>query len=344
MLDIYTGAALTFMIAVGYQTGLFEAAAVGPATSAELAERAGLQERYVREWLGAMTTGGIMAYDPVSQTYALPPEHAPYLTGHTIRNAAPQSRMYPLLAATLPDLLECFRRGGGVPYSRFRPGFTQVMDDSWRRIYDDQLIRGFLPAAPDLPGRLQLGIRVADFGCGTGHALNLMAKEYPASTFVGYDLAEDAIAAAGEEASAMGLSNVRFEVQDAATLPVDTRFELILAFDSIHDQARPEIVLWAIAEALAPDGIFFMVEHRSSNDLADNLHNPFAPMYYSVSTLHCLTVSLAEGGAGLGAMWGEQDACRMLAGAGFRDVEVVPSPRPQNVIFVCRKQPPATPM
>jgi SAM-dependent methyltransferase len=337
LLEIYTGAALSSMIAIGYQTGLFEAAAAGPATSVGLAERAQLEERYVREWLGAMASGGIMIYDRATERYALPPEHAPFLTGHTIHNAAPQSQMLALAATILPDLIACFRQGGGVPYSRFRPAFTQVMDDNWRRIYDDRLIDGFLPAARGLPERLQTGIRVSDVGCGTGHALNLMAREYPASTFVGYDLAEDAIAAARQESESMGLSNVRFEVQDVATLPAETRFDLILAFDAIHDQARPEIVLSAIAHALAPHGIFFMVEHKFSSDLAKNLGNPFAPLYYSLSTFHCMTVSLAEGGAGLGAMWGEETARRMLAEAGFTEVEVVDSPRPQNAIFICRK-------
>ena len=337
LLEIYTGAALSSMTVIGYQTGLFEAAAAGPATSAELAERAHLEERYVREWLGAMASGGIMTYDPPTERYELPREHALFLTGHTIHNAAPQSQLFPLAASILPDLIACFRQGGGVPYSRFRPAFTQVMDDTWRRIYDDQLIGGFLPAAQGLPERLRAGIGAVDFGCGTGHALNLMAREYPASRFVGYDLAEDAVAAARQEATAMGLSNVRFEVQDIAALPSDSRFDLILAFDAIHDQARPEIVLRAIARALAPDGIFFMVEHRFSSDLAKNLENPYAPLYYSLSTLHCLTVSLAEGGAGLGAMWGEETARRMLAEAGFMQVEVVDSPRPQNAIFICRK-------
>jgi SAM-dependent methyltransferase len=304
----------------------------------ELAQRAGLEERYVREWLGAMASGGIMAYDASSRTYTLPAERARFLTGHTIRNVAPQSQMFPLAAATLPDLVRCFHHGGGVPYSRFRPHFTQVMDDNWRRIYDDQLIRGFLPAARGLPERLHKGIRATDFGCGTGHALNLMAQEYPASTFIGYDLAEDAIAAARQEASAMGLANVRFDVQDVAALPPEAGFDLIMAFDSIHDQARPEIVLRAIADALEPDGIFFMVEHQFASELAGNLDNPFAPLYYSLSTLHCLTVSLAEGGAGLGAMWGEEAARCMLAEAGFTEVEVVDSPRPQNSIFVCRKK------
>jgi SAM-dependent methyltransferase len=325
------------MIVVGYQTGLFEAAAAAPATSEELAKRAHLEERYVREWLGAMASGGVMTYDPSSERYALPAGHAPFLTGHTVRNAAPQSQMFPLTASILPDLIACFRQGGGVPYGRFRPAFTQVMDDSWRRIYDDRLIDGFLIAAKGLPERLRTGIRAADFGCGTGHALNLMAREYPASTFVGYDLGEDAIIAARHEAVTMGLSNVRFKAQDIAALPSDTSFDLIMAFDAIHDQTNPEIVLRTVARALAPEGIFFMVEPKFSSDLAKNLENPFAPLYYSLSTLHCLTVSLAEGGAGLGAMWGEEAARRMLAETGFTRVEVVDSPRPQNAIFICRK-------
>ncbi|HEV3310975.1 MAG TPA: class I SAM-dependent methyltransferase [Chloroflexota bacterium] len=336
LLDIYTGAVLTCMIAIGHQTGLFEAAAKGPATCDQLAERAHLTERYVREWLGAMVTGGIMVFRPDDATYELPLEQRRFLSGDAASNAAPQSQLFPLLGRILPEVVTAFREGGGVPYERFRPEFTWVMDENWRRIYDSQLIDGFLPLAAELPVSLEAGIRVADFGCGTGHALNVMAREYPTSRFVGYDISDEAIHLATREAVSFGLTNVRFEARDATTLSGTEKFDLITAFDSIHDCPRPAVVLRAIRDALDDDGMFLMVEHDFASDLEGNLDNPFAPMYYGLSTMHCLTVSLAEGGAGLGALWGRQSAIRMLADAGFDKVEVVGSPRPQNAVFICR--------
>jgi SAM-dependent methyltransferase len=211
------------------------------------------------------------------------------------------------------------------------------MDASWRLLYDGLLIKGFLPAVKGLVDRLRSGIRAADVGCGTGHAVNLMAREYPRSTFVGYDIAEDALARARAEAREMGLPNARFEVLDAARLPAGAHFDLITSFDAIHDQRDPAAVLAGVARALAPDGVYLMVEPRASSRLEDNVGNPFTPYMYGMSVLHCMTVSLAEGGAGLGTAWGEQTARQMLAEAGFTSVEVTDAPGPQNSIFVCRR-------
>jgi SAM-dependent methyltransferase len=333
----YTSGMLTLMVDIGHRTGLFEAAAKGPGTSEQIAERAGLNERYVREWLGAMTTGGIMHYDPDSATFVLPAEHAVCLTGSSSRNLAANSQVLAMLAKRLPAVTACFKSGGGVPYSEFRPDFTDYMDASWRLLYDGLLIKGFLSAATGLPERLAAGIRVADLGCGTGHAINLMAREYPRSDFVGYDIGTDAIERARAEASAMGLSNARFEVRDVTRLPPDIEFDLITAFDAIHDQKDPAAVLRGAAAALARDGVYLVVEPRASSRLEENVGNPFAPLLYGMSVLHCMTVSLAEGGAGLGTAWGEQTARRFLTEAGFRSIETREAPGPQNTIFICRR-------
>lgn len=278
-----------------------------------------------------------MEYDPNSRTFLLPPEHAVCLTGTSSRNLAAGSQGLAMLAKRLPSVAECFRSGGGVPYSEFRPDFTEYMDASWRLLYDGLLIKGFLPVAKGLPERLAAGIRVADLGCGTGHAINLMAREYPRSDFVGYDIAEDAIQRARAEARAMGLPNARFEVVDVTRLPSEPKFDLITSFDAVHDQRDPAAVLRSAAAALAPDGIYLAVEPRASSNLEENVGNPFAPWMYGVSTLHCMTVSLAEGGAGLGTAWGEQAARRFLAEAGFTSIEVIEAPGPQNNIYICRR-------
>ena len=333
----YTSGILTLMVDIGQRTGLFEAAAKGGGTSQQIAERAGLNERYVREWLGAMATGGIMEYDAASRTFRLPAEHAVCLTGTSSRNLAAGSQGLAMLAKRLPRVAECFKSGGGVPYSEFRPDFTDYMDASWRLLYEGLLVKAFLPAAKGLPERLAAGIRVADLGCGTGHAINLMAREYPRSRFVGYDIAADAIERARAEARAMGLTNAAFEVADVTRLPAETQFDLITSFDAIHDQRDPAAVLRGAAAALAPDGVYLALEPRASSNLEENLANPFAAWMYGVSVLHCMTVSLAEGGAGLGTAWGEQTARQYLAAAGFTSVEVVEAPGPQNSIYICRR-------
>jgi SAM-dependent methyltransferase len=332
----YTGGIVSLLIHIGYKHGLFDAAAKGPATSAELAARAGLNERYVREWLGSLTTAGIFTHDAATGAFALPAEHAICLTGDNRLNVAPVSGFIPHLGKVVPRVMEAMRDGGGVPYSEFRPEFTELMDDAWRRIYDDALLGGFLPRVAGLTARLEAGARVADIGCGTGHAVNLMARAYPRSTFAGYEIAEDAIARARAEADAMGLANARFEVLDVTRLPAEPKLDVIFAFDTIHDQAHPAAVLKRAHDALAPDGLFVMVDVKGTSDVREDLKNPFAPFYYGVSLMHCMTVSLAEGGAGLGTMWGEKVARRMLAEAGFTGVEVIDAPRPQNVIYSAR--------
>jgi SAM-dependent methyltransferase len=214
------------------------------------------------------------------------------------------------------------------------------MDALGRGVLDELLVDAYLPLVPGLPERLAAGARVADVGCGTGHAIALLAAAYPASTFVGYDLAADAIARARSEAAAAGLANARFEVRDAARLGVEEPFDVVLVFDAIHDQVAPAAVLERIHAALTPGGTFVMVEPRASSNLEDNLGDPSAPLLYAVSTPHCMTVSLAEGGAGLGTAWGEQAARAMLAEAGFADVTVHEAPGdPLNAVFVTSRPP-----
>jgi SAM-dependent methyltransferase len=338
MFGNYMGGMLTFMVDIGHRTGLFIAGAEGPATSAELAARAGLEERYVREWLGAMVTGGVFEYDPATVTYTLPGEHAACLTGEGSGNLARFSQFVTHLGRFVQPVARVFAEGGGVPYAEYVPEFTDVMDASSRNVFDEHLVASILPLAPGLPDRLAAGARVADVGCGTGHAIVVMAGVYPASTFVGYDTSEEAITRARAEAAAAGLSNATFELRDAAELTVDEPFDAVVSFDTIHDQADPEGVLAGIQRALVPGGAYLMVEPNASSLLEENMANPMAPLLYAVSTLHCLTVSLAQGGEGLGTAFGEQKARQLLADAGFEGVEVHPAPGdPIDGIFVAHK-------
>jgi len=338
LVNSYSGAATTAMVALGHRTGLFEAATAGPATSSELAARAGLSERHVREWLGAVTTAGILDYEPADATYRLRPEHAALLIGETALNQA-------LIAGGLVqmsryvDLVEgCFRAGGGIPYDVYRPEFTEVMDTMGRWRYDALLVDGYLTLVPGLVDCLRIGTAVADLGCGTGHCVNVMARRFPASEFVGYDLAGDAIERARAEAAEWGLTNTRFEVLDVRDLPSAPGFGVITAFDSIHDQVDPAGVLAAAHDALEPGGAFVMVDVRASSNLEDNVGNPMAPIIYAISVLHCLEVSLAHDGAGLGTAWGEQLACTMLRAAGFAHLEVHEiEGDPFNLLYAARR-------
>jgi SAM-dependent methyltransferase len=334
-----TGGALTMLISLGYRTGLFEAAAAGPATSGGLADRAGLQERYVREWLGAMVTGGFFRYDPATGEYTLPAEHARFLTGATAANAAPMAAMLQAFAGALPALEQCFAAGGGLSPAAYAPHFAAAgaePGDTWRRVYDEHLVHGFLGAVPGLRARLAAGAAVLDLGCGTGHAVTLAAREFPASRFLGVDIDGQVVASAQARRARLGLGNAAFVIGDAAALPARPRFDVITAFDAVHDQRSPQEVLREARAALAPGGVFVMVDAKFSSDLAGNVGHPLAALCYAISLLYCTPVGLDGGGAGLGAMWGTELARQMLSAAGFGQVTMLDSPRPQNCIFVCR--------
>lgn len=314
---------LCLMLSVGHRTGLFDAMAAGTQfTSAQLAERAGLNERYVREWLGAMVTGRIVDYESATRTYSLGAERAAFLTRSAgLDNIALQTQYIALLGKVEDQIVACFRGGGGVPYAAFAD-FQRLMAEDSGTTFDAKLLTVTLPLVDGLVDRLRAGIDVADIGCGGGHALNLMAAAFPASRFVGYDFSDDGLERGRAEAVEKGLTNVRFEAKDVATLDAVARFDFITTFDAIHDQARPALVLAAIRKALRPGGTYLCVDVDASSDVAKNRRHPLGPMLYTVSTMHCMTVSLALGGAGLGTVWGRELELEMLAAAGFTQVDV----------------------
>jgi 2-polyprenyl-3-methyl-5-hydroxy-6-metoxy-1,4-benzoquinol methylase len=323
MMGIINSGALTLMTSIGHRTGLFDRlAALPPSTSAEIAEATGLRERYVREWLNAMVTGGVIEYDPDGQKYMLPQEHAACLTRAAgSNNMATTTQFFATLGAVEDRVVESFRNGGGVFYSEF-PRFHEVMAEESNQTVTAGLFEHVLPLIRDVAAALEKGIAVLDVGCGRGSAIIALAEAFPNSRFTGYDFSEEAIAFAGERASQKGLTNIRFEVKDAATLDGSTRFDLITAFDAIHDQAAPDKVLGGISSALAEGGTFLMQDIAGSSHVHKNLEHPLATFFYTISCMHCMTVSLATGGAGLGTMWGEEKAVEMLGQAGFANVEV----------------------
>jgi len=331
-------AALALMTSIGHRTGLFDTmAALPPSTTGEIAAAAGLSERYVREWLGAMVTGGIVEYDERRGTYALPPEHAAWLTRQASpQNVAPAMQWIGVLGGVETQVVEAFRHGRGVPYVAYNR-FHEVMAEESAQTVVAALVDHIVPFVPELGERLEAGIDVLDVGCGSAGALIRLAEAFPNSRFTGYDFSEEAIGAARYQAARRGLRNVRLQVVDAAEIEDEAAFDLVTTFDAVHDQADPARVLRNIKRALRPDGVYLMQDIGVSSHLAHNHAHPVAPFIYTISTMHCMSVSLARDGAGLGAAWGKEKALEMLADAGFAVEAVDALPHdPFNLYFIVR--------
>jgi 2-polyprenyl-3-methyl-5-hydroxy-6-metoxy-1,4-benzoquinol methylase len=339
MVRILNDAALAMMTSIGHRTGLFETmSGLESSSVSTIAKTAGLSERYVKEWLGAMVTGGIVEYDAANRTYSLPAEHAAFLTAAaTPNNLSIPSQFISVLGAVEDHIVDCFRNGGGVPYERYKR-FHEVMAEESSQTIGSVLIDSILPLVPDLKQRLENGVAVLDVGCGRGQTINLLANMFPKSSFTGYDISREAISTAKRDAKQAELKNVRFIVKDAAALKEKGKYDLITAFDSIHDQAHPQEVLQNIAGALKTDGVFLMQDIAGSSLLDNNMDHPLGPFCYTISCMHCMTVSLAQNGAGLGAMWGQERASEMLKHAGFDSIEIHSLPHDiLNSYYVVRK-------
>jgi SAM-dependent methyltransferase len=338
-LQIVNDAALALMMSIGHRTGLFDTMSHLPAApAATIAAAAQLDERYVREWLGAMVTGGIVEHQPRTDTYFLPPAHAASLTrAASPNNVAVTTQWIAVLGGAEDAVVEAFHHGRGVPYSAYRR-FHAVMAEESRQSVVEGLRDHILPLAEGLIARLANGIDVLDIGCGAGRAAIAMAEMFPLSRFSGIDMSTEAITAGRADVAHRRLRNVNLIQGDAAELPLDSGYHLITAFDAIHDQARPQRVLERIHAALRPGGLFLMQDIAGRSNLADNMTHPLGPFTYTISCMHCMSVSLSAGGPGLGAMWGREMAVEMLGAAGFADVRVEILPHdPINFYYIAVK-------
>lgn len=340
MVDVLNSGALALMLSVGHRTGLFDAMAdMPPATSTRIAEKARLDERYVREWLGAMTVGDIVEMNADEETYYLPPEHAVSLSRNSpTDNVAVFAQYIPLLGSVEDGIVHCFRHGGGVPYDRFERFHDVMAEDSGQSVVP-ALETDILPLVPGLTERLSGGIHVLDIGCGRGRALNKLAGLFPRSQFTGYDLSEKAIRYASQEARALGNENVSFKVFDVSGLEhsdAPGSYQLITTFDAVHDQRDPVTVLRGIRHALADDGVYLAQDIKGSSHHHTDREHPIGPLLYTISCMHCMTVSLAQNGEGLGAMWGREKALEYFKAAGFRAIDVHELEHDfQNYWYVC---------
>lgn len=337
--SILNEASTGFLLSLGHRTGLLDVlATLPPSTSQAIANQTGLDERYVREWLNGLVTANIVLYHPADASYWLPPEHAAYLSRKAgSDNMAPFMQYLGMMGEVEDKVVAAFTHGKGVPYSAYSH-FHEIMAEESGQTVLPALKKYILPLVPDLLEKLEKGIRVMDVGCGRGLALLHLAKEFPNSWFLGRDIAAEPVAAAKQDASQQKLSNIAFEQMDAATIADDAQFDLITAFDAIHDQPRPAQVLAAIYRALKRGGVFLMQDIAGSSQVENNINHPLGPLLYTISLMHCMSVSLAAGGPGLGAMWGKEKALQMLADAGFQQVVVHSLPHDiQNYYYIAQK-------
>jgi SAM-dependent methyltransferase len=328
----------TALAYIGDQVGLFKSlAAEGPATSAELADRTGTNERYVREWLAALASAGYLTYDPATVTFTLPAEHALALA----QEGGPMflggiSQQFIGLLATLDKIKDAFRNGGGVANDEFSVDTWDGMSRLTATWTDNNLVQNWLPQMPDVQARLERGALLADVGSGYGQALIRLAQAFPKSRFVGYDINERSLAHARAEAERAGVSDrVRFERRDASTgLP--EQYDLITTFDVVHDTVDPRGLLRAIRQALTPDGIYICEEINGSERLEENA-GVVGALLYGVSVLFCMTQSLEAHGEGLGTFGLPEPKMREFgAEAGFGSVRRVPVEDPFNSFYELR--------
>lgn len=338
MLKDCNAAATLLMVSLGHRTGLWDVMGDGkPRSSQQLAEDAGLSERYVREWLGAVTCGQIVEYDATTRSYTLPAEHAAYLTRKASpNNLAATAQWVAVLGAAEDPVARAFRDGRGVPYSSYTR-FHEVMAEESNQTTLGGLDAHIIPLT-GLEADLRAGIDVCDIGCGSGWALITLATKYPRSTFLGIDLSEETVHHANMRARQRGLTNLHFEQRDLTKWEATDAFDLVTAFDAVHDQARPDLVLAHIHRALKPGGTFLMQDIKASSQLENNLDHAMGAFIYTISCMHCMSVSLAQNGMGLGAAWGVELATHMLNDAGFAKVTVNDLPHDMmNTYYVCRK-------
>lgn len=335
------GAVTAGMIHLGDRLGLYRALAEasGPITSGELAARLGLHERWVREWAYNQAAAKLIECDE-SERFSIGPEAAAVLAspGHPAFGMGMFHRL-PQTMQALEHMPESFRTGLGHDYDSHGCEGAVGIERSfepWNRAF---LLPTVLPSVDGLVERLRAGIRVADIGCGTGSAILQMAEAFPASTFTGYDISQFALERAQERLAERGLANVAFHDPRLSALPTDHSVDLITTFDCIHDMTHPQAMIAAIREAIAPDGVWLLVDIKARDTFAENAaKNPMAPLMYGISVLSCMSSALsAPDGAGLGTLGFPETVARAYAdAAGFTRFEKLDVDHSVNAFYEIR--------
>jgi SAM-dependent methyltransferase len=344
-LEAFMGQAVTDMGAVisaplfmiGEKLGLYKAmAGAGPLSSQEVAERSGSAERYVREWLRNQAAGGYVTYDPDSDRYTLPAEHALALADED--SPFYILGMYDSIASLYADeekILEAFRSGGGMGWHEHDHSLFRGTERFFRPGYRAHLVGEWIPALEGVQEKLERGARVADVGCGHGASTIIMAQAFPNSEFFGFDYHEASIDRAREAASAAGVSDrISFAVASAKDYP-GTGYDLVCVFDCLHDMGDPVGASAHVRETLDADGTWMIVEPFASDRVEENL-NPIGRVFYGASTTICTPASLSqEVGLALGAQAGEGRLTEVLKEGGFTRVRRA-TETPFNLILEAR--------
>jgi SAM-dependent methyltransferase len=332
-------ATMTFTLChVGDKLGLFKQLAEnGPATPAELAERAGINERYAAEWLRGLSAPGYLDYVAGTGRYAISPEHAMVLAV----DGSPASfggvfQMFGGMLAPLPTIIDAFKNGGGALQNEYGDDWWAGMERFSSGWFENFLLREWVPSMPDVKAKLEAGCDYADVGCGSGRALIKLAQAFPESRFAGYDIFQTQVDRARANIEEAGLSDrVQAEVADAGEgLP--ERYDLISTYDVIHDAVDPLGLLKGIRQSLKSDGIYICLDINCADRHEDN-EGPLAAMFYGFSVFYCMTTSLANGGAGLGTCGlPEAKARELCEQAGFSELRRVPMENPFNNLYEVR--------
>lgn len=325
------------LVLIGLKLGLYKALAeAGPLNSDGLAERSGVKERYVREWLAAQAASGFIEYDAHTKTFSMSPEQQMALADEN--SPVFVASAFELIASAYidePKITEAFRTGSGFGWHEHHECLFRGTERFFRTSYRAHLLADWLPSLDGVVDKLKSGAKVADVGCGHGASTILMADAFPQSTFLGYDYHQASIERAKEAAAEAGLNgNISFQVAAGKDVP-DRDFDVVAVFDCLHDMGDPVGVAAHIREVMKDDGTFMIVEPFANDDLADNL-NPVGRMFYSASTVICTPGSLAqEVGLGLGAQAGEAKLTDVLKQAGFSRVRRA-AQTPFNMVLEAR--------
>ena len=323
---------------IGDRLGLFKAmAGAGPLSSQELATKTNLNERYVREWLRAMVAAEYLDYDGATDKYVMTEEQAfvlanedsPMFVGGAFHFTNPS-------VTNAGRIMEAFRKGGGIPYHEIGEEIPEAIERFFRPGYLHFLTTDWLGAVPGLKSRLEAGADVADVGCGRGQSTIAIAKAFPKSKIVGIDYHAPSIEHARQLAEKNNLKNVEFIQAPAHELPKNGGYQLVCSFDCIHDMVDPRTTLKRIREVLSEDGVYVWSEPNASAKAVEN-RNPVGKAFHAISPLHCMTVSLAYNGEGLGTVIGEQGASALAKDAGFSRFERLPIQNPFNKFVALRK-------
>ncbi len=304
-----------------------------PVTAAELAQRTGTTERYVREWLNANAASGYVTLDAASSKYVLPPEQALALAVENSPAFLPGA--FQIISACFNDagkIEDAFRSGKGVGWHEHHHDLFHGTERFFRPNYIANLVSGWIPALGGVEEKLRAGAKVADIGCGLGASTILMAKEFPNSEFYGFDYHEGSIQLARKAARAAGLDGrIHFEVASAKAFP-GSGYDFVAFFDCLHDMGDPAGAAAHVRAALKPDGTWMIVEPFAEDDTKGNL-NPVGRVFYSASTMLCVPASLSqEVGAALGAQAGEARIRSVVTDGGFQHFRRA-AQTPFNLVF-----------